>query len=214
MIGWLVFWVTRPDPLPHNVQRVGNTFHVDVSEGSTDDVVKKNCLFVVPKAFNPKFSIESFMFNLRLPDGVPLMVNELSEGDEVVWAVVSYIKLPSQGMAAFELSKVQPKDGGLKNVPFLVESRNGLDMYQYDYGKDQLSIGTMYSFVMSSGTRVLVKDPGKWAADYIVYRKLTDSVELKYLFSKKQVQSLSSFVSDVTRVDNVVIKTLQSFQSK
>jgi hypothetical protein len=214
MIGWLIFWATRPEPLPHNVQRVGNALRVDVCEGATDDVVKKNCLFVIPEAFHPKFVTDSFIFNLKLPDGSPLSEKESTVGDDIVMVAVSYIRPPSLGFTGYLLKRLQPKDGGLKNVPFLVESRNGLDIYQYDYGQGQSSMGTIYSFVTPSKAQIIVDNRGEWSKNYRAFRKLSGYVELDYTASKKQDQSFSSFVSDVTRVDNAIVKTVQSFQSK
>jgi hypothetical protein len=87
-------------------------------------------------------------------------------------------------------------------------------MYQYDYGKDKSSLGTIYSFVTSSEAQIIVDNRGEWSKNYRAFRKLSGYVELDYTASKKQVQSFSSFVSDVTRVDNAIVKTVQSFQSK
>jgi hypothetical protein len=112
MFGWLIFWATRPEPLPHNVQRVGGTFRVDVSEGSNDDVVKKNCLFVIPSIFNPKFTESSFIIELMLPSGSPLREKESTVGDDIVMVVVRYIKPPSLGFTGSLLERLQPNDGG------------------------------------------------------------------------------------------------------
>jgi hypothetical protein len=188
--------------------------YIDISEGSTDEYQKKDLLFVVPDGFKPAVHETGFAFDLKFTDGSPYTGNEMPKPDDQVRVGVLRVREQGRRKSEYTLKRTQPQNGTLKNVPYLVESKAGLEIYQYDYGKNETTIGTIYSFVTEEGDRVVVEDPGDWAWGYKVARRFTDNIELEYQFSKKQVHDQKSFISDVMRVDNAIVKVVKSFQSK
>ena len=142
-LALIVYWGTRAIPLPNNAKQEGGMIHIDISEGATDVRLKKELSFVVPEAFNCKVGESGFTFNLKFTDGSSYTGNEMPMPDDKVLVIVSRVKVPGRTMSEFKLRRIQPKNGALKNVPYLVESKNGLAIYQYDYGSDKPTIGTM-----------------------------------------------------------------------
>lgn len=214
LLAMFVFSILTNERYLWNVKHGGGMTYIDISEAPTDEPQKKGLLFVVPDGFKPVVHKTGFVFSLKFTDGSPYTGNEMPKPDDQVRVGVLHVKEPHRRKSEYTLKRTQPQNGTLKNVPSLVKSINGLEIYQYDYGKNETTIGKIYSFFTEEGDRVVVEDPGDWAWGYKVARRLTDNIELEYQFSKKQVHVQKSFVSDVMRVDNAVVKAVKSFQSK
>jgi hypothetical protein len=215
LLGLFMFQATRDITLPSNAKKEGNMIHIDLSDGATNEAEKKEALFVVPERFTPDVSERGFAFNFKFPDGTPYTGNESPVPFDRVRVVVEHkVKIESM-RSKYILLHTQPKDGLLKNLPYFVESKDGVEIYKYDYGKaGERSIGTYFKFVAADGNNVLAQDSGDWASAYQVDRKFSSHIELTYMLKKSLVRDPRHFVEDVTAVDNAVLKLVQSFQSK
>lgn len=213
--GLFLFWAARDIPLPDNAKKEGGMIYIDISEGATGETEKKEALFVVPEKFTPKVSEGLFTFNFKFPVATPYTGNESPVPLDSVRVVVGH-KVKAESMRSkYILLHLQPKNGLLKHVPYLVESKDGVEIYEYDYGRaGEQNIGTYFKFVATDGNNVLAQDSGDWSHAYQVDRKLSSHIELTYMLPKPLVRDSKHFVEDVTAVDNAVLKLVQSFQSK
>lgn len=214
LFGLFMLWATSKVPLPKNANMKGHMVNIDLSEGATDEREKKESLFVVPDNFKPGVSEATIDFYFKFPEGTPYIGNDTPLPPDQIRVVIKH-RAKTEGRSEYSLRHTQPKDGLLKNVPYFVESKDGMEIYQYDYGKvGERSIGTYFNFVAEDGKYILVDDPGNWSRDYVINRKLSPHIEITYLLPKPLVRDSKHFVEDVTIADNVVLKLVQSFQSK
>lgn len=206
LFGLLVFWATRDVPLPGNAKKEGAMIRIDIGEGATDEGEIKESLFIVPDQFKPEVKKSAITLHVKFPDGAPYA----GAGDRV--KVVIEHRAKAEGRSDSILRHTQPKGGPLLATPWLVESKDGLDIYQYKISEK--AIGTYFNFVAKDGRNVLAEDAGGWSQNYVISRKLSPHIEITYLFPKKLVRDSKSFIEDVTVADNAVLKLVQSFQPK
>jgi hypothetical protein len=214
LFGLFMYWAASDIPLPKNAKKVGDMVHIDISEGATNEVERKEALFVVPERFKPGVSEGGFAFYFKFPDGTPYTGNESPVPFDSVRVVIRHYKKTTALHVESILRKIQAKDGLLKNVPYFVEKKDELEIYQYDYGSNKKTIGTYFKFVTADGSTMLVDDAGDWSHVYEINGKLSPHVELLSMPSKKLIRDSKHFIEDITAVDNAVHKLVQSFQSK
>jgi len=212
LFGLFVFVSTRDIPLPNNEKREGGMIHIDVSEEAINETEKNEALFVVPEKFTPEVFERGFAFNFKFPDGTPYTGNESPVPLDRVRVVVKHHAKIEAARSSYVLRHTQPKGGTLFATPWFVESKDGVEMYQYKI--NATAIGTYFKFVATDGSNILADDAGDWARAYEINRKLSPHIELNYLLSKKLVRDSKHFIEDVTAVDNAVLKLAKSFQSK
>jgi len=212
LFGLFVFVSTRDIPLPNNAKREGGMIHIDVSEEAINETEKNEALFVVPEKFTPEVFERGFAFNFKFPDGTPYTGNESPVPLDRVRVVVKHHAKIEAARSSYVLRHTQPKGGTLFATPWFVESKDGVEMYQYKI--NATAIGTYFKFVATDGSNILADDAGDWARAYEINRKLSSHIELNYLLSKKLVRDSKHFIEDVTAVDNAVLKLAKSFQSK
>jgi len=212
LFGLFVFVSTRDIPLPNNAKREGGMIHIDVSEEAINETEKNEALFVVPEKFTPEVFERGFAFNFKFPDGTPYTGNESPVPLDRVRVVVKHHARIEAARSSYVLRHTQPKGGTLFATPWFVESKDGVEMYQYKI--NATAIGTYFKFVATDGSNILADDAGDWARAYEINRKLSPHIELNYLLSKKLVRDSKHFIEDVTAVDNAVLKLAKSFQSK
>jgi len=212
LFGLFVFVSTRDIPLPNNAKREGGMIHIDVSEEAINENEKNEALFVVPEKFTPEVFERGFAFNFKFPDGTPYTGNESPVPLDRVRVVVKHHAKIEAARSSYVLRHTQPKGGTLFATPWFVESKDGVEMYQYKI--NATAIGTYFKFVATDGSNILADDAGDWARAYEINRKLSPHIELNYLLSKKLVRDSKHFIEDVTAVDNAVLKLAKSFQSK
>lgn len=206
LFGLLMFWATREIPLPDNAKKEGSMIRIDIGEGATDEGEIKESLFIVPDQFKPEVKKGAITLYMKFPDGAPYA----GAGDRI--KVVIEHRAKAGGRSVSILQHTQPKGGSLLATPWLVESKDGLDIYQYKMSEK--AVGTYFNFVAKDGSNVLAEDSGSWSQNYVISRKLSPHIEITYLFPKKLVRDSKSFVEDVTVADNAVLKLVQSFQPK
>lgn len=212
LFGLFMYWAASDIPLPKNAKKIGDKIYIDISEGATDETEKKEALFVVPEKFKPKVSEGLFTLNFKFPDVTPYTGNETPVPLDRVRVVVRHHAKREAARSSYFLRYTQPPDGTLKNVPYFVESKDGLEIYKADYGSDKPTIATYFKFVAKDGSDVLAEDGGDWSRNYETNRPLSHHIEVTYLFSKKLVHDAKHFIEDITVVDNAVLKLAQSFQ--
>jgi hypothetical protein len=212
LFGLFVFVSTRDIPLPNNAKKEGDMIHIDIGEEATNETEKKEARFIVPERFTPEVFERGFAFNFKLPDGTPYTGNESPVPLDRVRVVVKHHAKIEAARSSYILRQTQPKDGPLFAAPWFVESKDGLEIYQYKI--NATAIGLYFKFDASDGSNILADDAGDWARAYEINRKLSPHIELNYLLSKKLVRDPKHFIEDVTAVDNAVLKLVQSFQSK
>ena len=212
LFGLFVFVSTRDIPLPNNAKKEGDMIHINISEEAINESEKNEALFVVPERFTPEVFERGFAFNFKFPDGTPYTGNESPVPLDRVRVVVKHHAKIEAARSSYILRQTQPKDGSLFVTPWFVESKDGLEIYQYKI--DATARGTYFKFVATDGSNILAEDAGDWARAYEINRKLSPHIELNYLLSKKLVRDSKHFIEDVTAVDNAVLKLVQSFQSK
>lgn len=207
-----IFLGLRDIPLPKNAKNVGGMIHIDISDALAGGRPSKDLLFVIPESFKPEVVERAFVFFLKYTDGSPYTGNESPRPNDRVLVIVEHIA-PGRSKSEFALRRTQPKNGLLKNVPYFVEDRNGVEVYEYDFGSNEPTMGSYFSFTSEEGIKVLVQDPGRSSVNYRIYRKLTDNIEINYHCSKNLIHDSKSFISDVMRIDKAVTKAVRSFQS-
>lgn len=213
LFGLFMYWATNDIPLPKNAKKVGDKIYIDISEGATDETERKEALFVVPEKFKPKVSERAFAFNFKFSDATPYSGNETPVPYDSIRVVVTHYKKVTAIPAESSLRKTQARDGLLKNVPYFVENKDGLEIYQYDYGRaGETTIGTYYRFVTAGGSTMLVGDSGEWSHAYRIHGELSPHIALLSMPSKKLVRYPQYFKEDLIAVDNAVLKLVQSFQ--
>lgn len=212
LFGLFMYWATSDIPLPKNAKKVGDVIHIDIGEGSTNDAEKKEALFVVPERFKPGVSESGFAFYFKYPVATPYTGNESPVPLDSVRVVIRHHAKIEAARSSYILLHTQPKDGPLFATPWFVESKDGVEIYQFKI--DSSAIGTYFKFVATDGGTMLAEDGGDWSHAYRVDRKLTPHIELTYLFSKKLVRGPQYFIEDVTAVDNIVLKLVKAFQAK
>lgn len=215
LFGLFMFWAMSDIPLPKNAKKEGNMIHIDISEDAADEIEKKEGLFVVPESFNPRVFESGFAFYFKFPDGTPYTGNDFPLPRDQIRVVITHHKKTSALPSEYILRETQPKGGLLKQIPYLVDSKDGVEIYQYDYGRaGERSIGSYFKFVTKEGSNILVGDAGDWSRDYEINRKLSPHVALFSMPPKNLVRDSKHFIEDVTAVDYAVVKLVQSFQPK
>lgn len=214
LLALLVISIMENSKPPKNVKHEGGMAYIDISDEATDESLKKELLYVVPDSFNPRVYESGFSVFISSTDGSPLSGNDMPKPVDEVLLSVRYVKGPDQMASVNMLKRTQSNNGPLKNVPSLVERKNGMEIYQYDYGQNETTIGKIYSFTTKEGDPIIVDDPGDWSWGYKVARKYTDHIQLRYQFSKKHIHDQKSFIADVMRVDKAVVEVVKSFQTK
>lgn len=213
LFGMSIYWASREIPLPSNAKKIGDMIHIDISEGATNPTERAQANFVVPEKFKPSVSDSVFAVYIKFPDGTPYSGNDFPlPNDQIRVVVKHYAKaeaLPSESL----LRRLQIKDGGLKNVPYFVKKKDGVEMYQYDYGSNKKTIGTYFKFTAADGSKIIADDPGDWSRDYEVNRRVSPHIALIYLPPKNLIRS-THLVEDMTTIDDVVLKLVRSMQSK
>ncbi|HUW25982.1 MAG TPA: hypothetical protein VMW07_05595 [Gallionella sp.] len=210
LFGLFMYWATSDIPLPNNAKKEGSMIHIDLSDGATDEREIKESLFVVPDKFKPRVSEGSFAFYFKLPDGTPYSGDDSPQPPDQVRVVVSHHAKAFK--SEYTLRNTQPKGGSLFATPWFVESKDGLEIYQFKI--NATAIGTYFNFVAKDGSNILALDAGSWSWKYEINRKLSPHIEITYLLPKPLVRDSKHFVEDVTVADNVILKLVQSFQSK
>lgn len=212
LFGLFMSWATSDIPLPKNAKKEGHMIHIDINEEATNEAERKEASFVVPEKFTPEVFERGFAFNFKFPDGTPYTGNESPVPVDRVRVVVRHHAKIEAARSSYILLHTQPKDGPLFTIPWFVESKDGVEIYQFKINSS--AIGTYFKFVATDGSNVLAEDGGDWASAYQVDRKLSSHIELTYMLKKPLVRDTKHFVEDVTAVDNAVLKLVQSFQSK
>lgn len=166
----------------------------------------ENLIFIVPKKFNPDITNNKKMFRIRFDykTRVPVHGGSITEGD-VVSVLVCYSE---DGFMRSEsaIDKVQEFDGGIGNVPYLVGNYNGMDIYEYDFGSQSITLGRMYVYRDSNENIVVVDGGPESYSVYRVYRKYNNNIELDYSFGKEHGPG------DFEEIDASVIQVISSFQ--
>lgn len=211
LLGLFMFWTTRDVPLPGNAKKEGDVIRIDISEGATDEHKIKESLFVVPTQFKPEVKKGAITLHMKFSDGAPYTGASLTRPPDRVKVVIEH-RAKAEGRSDYILRHTQPRGGQLFATPWLVESKDGLDIYQYKIS-DKVT-GTYFNFVAKDGANVLAEDAGSWSQNYVISRKLSPHIEITYLLPKKLVRDSKSFVEDVTAADNAVLKLVRSFQQK
>lgn len=214
LFGLFMFWATSDIPLPKNAKKIGDMIYIDISEGSTNEEERREAQFVVPDKFKPRVSESGFAFYFKFPDGTPYTGNDSPPPQDQIRVVIRHHKKSSALPVEYLLRETQLKGGGLKNVPYFVESKNGVEVYQYDYGSNTETIGTYYKFSTADGNTMLVGDAGDWSHAYRIHGKLSPHIELLSMPPKNLVRSPQHFIDDLTALDRAVLKLVQSFQAK
>ena len=213
LIGLFMFWATRAVPLPQNANKVGNFIHIDISDGAKDEDERKKSLFIVPEKFKPNVFEGGFAFYFKSSDESPYAGNETPIPSDRIRVVVRHYTKVGAARSISVLKNPQLK-GGSRNAPYFVENRDGLEIYKHQYAKEESAVSTYYSFTAVDGNRVLVEDPYDWSRSYQVERKISPHIELTYFVSKPLVRDSQHFIEDITAVEKLVLKLVQSFQSK
>ncbi|MDP1635606.1 MAG: hypothetical protein Q8L69_13105 [Gallionellaceae bacterium] len=211
LFGALMFWSAREAPLPDNARKDGAMMRIDIGEGAADEGEIKESLFTVPDQFEPKVTKGAITLQMKFPDGAPYAGASLTQSGGRIKVVIEH-RAKTEARSDSILRHTQPWGGQLLATPWLVESKDGLDIYHYKVSEKVT--GTYFSFVAKDGSRVLAEDAGGWSQNYVISRKLSPHIEITYLLPKKLVRDSKSFVEDVTVADNVVLKLVQSFQPK
>lgn len=212
LFGLFMYWAASDIPLPKNAKKIGDMIHIDISEGATNETERKDALFVVPERFKPGVFERGFAFYFKYPDGTPYSGNDFPLPADQIRVVVAHHAKTSALFSEGILRQTQPKNGPLFARPWFVEAKDGLEIYQYRINKTV--IGTYFKFVATDGSNILTNDPGDWSRDYLTYRKLSPHIELNYLPPRSLVRDSKHLVEDISAIDNVVLKLVQSFQSK
>lgn len=186
--------------------------HIDISEGATDQTEKAQALFAVPEKFKPKVSEGAFAFDIKYPDATPYSGNESPVPLDSVRVTVIHHKKKSALPSEYLLREIQPPNGSLYATPWLEETRDGMEVYRYKI--DATAMGIYFKFTAVNTPPLLVADHGDWSHAYTIYRKLDSHMELTYLVLKPLIRDSRYFTQDLAAVDNVVLKLVQSFQSK
>jgi hypothetical protein len=210
LFGLFMLWATRDIPLPKNANKIGDKIHIDISEEATNEAEKQEALFVVPESFKPKVFDRGFAFYFKFPDGVAYSGDDFPLPQDQIRVVVKHHVKIENARSNYILRNTQPKGGKLFATPWLVESRDGLNIYQYKINAD--AIGTYFNFVAEDGSSILADAPEDWARDYEINRQFSPHVELTYLPPKNLIRDSKHLIEDVTAVDNAVLKLVHSFQ--
>lgn len=210
--GLFIYWTTRDIPLPKNAKKVGDMIYIDISEEATNEAERKEALFVVPESFNPRVFESGFAFYFKFPDGTPHTGNDFPLPRDQIRVVIKHHAKIEAARSSYILRNTQLKGGKLFATPWFVESKDGLEIYQYKI--DTTATGTYFNFVAKDGSNILAEDAGDWSRDYETNRQLSPHIELTYLPPKNLVRDFKHFVEDITAVDNAVLKLVKSFQSK
>lgn len=214
LFGLFMFWATSEIPLPSNAKKEGDVVRIDLSEGTADETERKESLFIVPGKFKLGVSEATVAFYFRYPDSFPYTGDESPVPPDSVRVVIRHHAKIEAARSSYILKKTQPVNGSLKNVPYLVERKGGMEIYKLDYGSDRPTIATYFNFIAEDGSNILVRDSGEWSGAYHIDRELSPHIEITYLPPKHLVRDAQHLVEDVTAIDNVVLKLVQSFQSK
>jgi len=212
LCGLFIYWATRDIPLPNNAKKEGNMIHIDISDEATDEAEKKEALFIVPEKFAPKVSEGAIAFNFKFPVATPYTGNETPVPLDSVRVVIKHHAKIEAARSSYYLRNLQPKGGKLFSTLWFVESKDGVEMYQYKLSAT--TTGTYFNFIAKDGNNILAESPEDWARAYEINRQLSPHIELIYLLPKNLIRDSKHFVEDVTTVDNVVLKLVHSFQSK
>ncbi len=212
LFGLFMYWATSDIPLPKNAKKIGDMIHIDISEGAINEAEKKEALFVVPEKFKPRVFESGFAFFFKYPNGTPYTGNDFPLPRDQIRVVITHHKKTSALPAEYILRETQPKNGLLFARPWFVESKDGLEIYQYKINKT--AIGTYFKLAATDGSNLVIGDAGDWSRDYEINRKLSPNVALYSMPPKNLVRDSIHFIEDVTAVDSVVLKLVQSFQSK
>jgi hypothetical protein len=214
LFGLFIYWAASDIPLPKNAKKIGDKIYIDISEGATDETERKEAMFVVPESFNPRVFESGFAFYFKYPGGVPYTGNDFPLPRDQIRVVVEHHAKISALPSEYILREIQPREGLLKNVPYFVEKKDGMEIYQYDYGRTgETNIGTYFKFVAADGSNLVVGDAAVWSRDYEINRKLSLHIELYSMPPKNLVRDSKHFIEDITAIDNTVLKLVQSFQS-
>lgn len=214
--GLYMYWATSDIPLPKNAKKAGDMIHVDIGGGLTNKTEVNEAVFIVPSTFTPKVAQELFTFNFKFPEATPYTGDEFPIPPDRIRVVVRHHRTIESARSVYILRHAQTKDGNTKkSTPYLVDSRDGVEIYKYDYGKaGTTTIGTYYKFVANDGNSVLLQDPGSSAKAYQVDRTLSSHIELTYMLQKHLVRDPEHLIEDVTALDNAVLNIVKSFQAK
>jgi hypothetical protein len=213
LFGLFMFLATRDVPLPNSANKVGKLILIDISEGAKDAKERQESLFLVPERFKPSVFEGGFSFYFKFPDESPYTGNETPIPSDRIRVVVQHHTIIDAARSIYVLKNPQLK-GGTRNAPYFVEKKDGMAIYKHQYAKEASAVSTYYSFAASDGNQVLVEDPYDWSRSYQVDRKISPHIELTYFVSKPLVRDRKHFIEDVTAIEKLVLKLVQSFQGK
>lgn len=212
LFGLFMFFASSDIPPPKNAKKVGNVIHIDIGEEATSDTEKKEVSFVVPDKFKPRVFESEIDFYFKFPDGTPYSGNDFPLPRDQIRVEIKHHAKIGAARSNYILKNIQPKGGELFATPWFVESKGGLDTYQYKISAT--AIGTYFNFVAKDGSNILANVPTDLSRSYTIDRQFSPHIELTYLIPKNLIRDPKHFIDDVTAVDNAVLKLVQSFQSK
>lgn len=210
LLGLFMFQATQDVALPPNAKKEGNMIHIDLSEGATNEVEKREASFTVPDKFKPRVSKGAIAFYFKYPEGTPYSGDDFPLPTDQIRVIVEHHVKPEALPSEYILRRTQPKDGPLGSTPWFFETKDGLKIYKY---RIKTSVGTYFNFVNKDNQSILIDDPGDWSSAYVVYRKLSPNIQLTYLFNKHLIRDQKHFIGDIQAIDNVALRLVKSFQS-
>lgn len=197
--------------LPKNAKKVGDTIYVELGRKAAKDSERREGRFAIPASHMPRISEAFIAFYFRFPDGKPYSGDEFPVPTDSIRVVIRPHANAEAARSIGALRNIQPKDGPQVGIPWLVQRKYDLAIYQYRI--NETAKGTYYSIAAKDGSSVLADDPGPWARTYMVYRPLSPHIEISYLPNKSLVRDLEHFAQDMTAIDREVIKQVKRFQS-
>lgn len=210
LFGLFMFWATRDIPLPKNARAERDIINIDLSNGATNEAEKKETLFVVPAKFKPKVSEGAIAFHFKFPEGTPYSGNDSPIPRDSIRVVIKHHAKIEAALSTYILRNIQPIGGPLFAVPWFVERKDGVEIYQYKINAS--AMGTYFNFVAKDGNNILADDPGSWSRNYEISRKLSPHIELTFLVGKSLIRDSEHFIEDVSAVDKAVVNLVRSFQ--
>jgi len=162
--------------------------------------------FFVPVEYDPALVSSLFEFYFRYPSQTPYPESRKIVPQQDMVRVVVERADRKYMRSEHALDEVNSKNN-FKSKPRFIERRNGMDIYQYDYGSKTSVIGTKMVYRDHAGYPVVIEDPGAWSVMYRVYRAYNDHIELDYQIHK-------GLGTDFKAVDQAVLEVVKNFQPK
>lgn len=215
--GLFFYFATREIPLPKNAVHRNGMYYITLGESVTDEQVRRQASFVVPDRYKVHVSENGIAFYILLPDGTPF-IGTNSPPPNSVNVAIRYHAKANMSRSKYLIKDLQPKEGILNSMPWFVEHKWRMDIYQSRLQGEKESraaketIRTHFSFPGVDGDGLVVTDPGDWSWRYEIDRTLNSHVEIRYQVAKSQIRGGIHLVDDILAADKVVIDVVRSFQ--